>query len=185
MNGVAVRRAGWEDGETLLDLIRDPGPALSDAKACVVQSAPTRRFATLAEYERLEPPDHAARERLLEHGFGERPRFETYLAEIDGGAVGYAIVFETYSTFLARPTLHLEDLFVRPEARRQVAGGALLRHLAAEAVRRGCGRMEWSVLDWNELAQGLYRRAGASQLAEWRLCRLTGEALERFARGGE
>jgi GNAT superfamily N-acetyltransferase len=158
MSTVVVRRAGREDAQTLLALIR-----------------------ALAEYERLEPPDDGARERLVAHGFGERSRFETYLAEIDGAAVGYAIVFETYSTFLARPTLFLEDLFVRPEARRRGAGGALLRYLAAEAVRRGCGRMEWMVLDWNDLAQGFYRRAGAAQMDEWRLCRLTGEALARFA----
>jgi GNAT superfamily N-acetyltransferase len=117
----------------------------------------------------------------VEHGFGPQPRFETYLAEIDGDAVGYAIVFETYSTFLARPTLYLEDIFVRPESRRRGAGMALLRHLAREAVARGCGRMEWTVLDWNELAQGVYRKIGARMLDEWRFCRLTGDALYRLA----
>jgi ribosomal protein S18 acetylase RimI-like enzyme len=162
MSAVRVRRAGPEDAATLLDLIR-----------------------ALAEYERLPPPDEAARERLVAHGFGEQPRFETYFAEIDGAAVGYAIVFETYSTFLARPTLYLEDLFVRPEARRQGAGAALLRHLAALAVQRECGRMEWTVLDWNELAQGFYRRVGSTQLEEWRLCRLTGDALARYAGSNE
>jgi GNAT superfamily N-acetyltransferase len=95
--------------------------------------------------------------------------------------VGYALVFETYSTFLARPTLYLEDLFVRPEARRRGAGTALLQFLAREAIRRGCGRMEWSVLDWNELAQGVYRKLGAQQLEEWRLCRITGDALRLLA----
>ncbi len=135
----------------------------------------------LAEYERLDPPDAEAHARLIEHGFGPEPRFESYLAEIDGEAVGYAIAFETYSTFLARPTLYLEDIFVRPDARRRGAGMALLRALAAEAVRRGCGRMEWSVLDWNELAQGVYRKIGARMLDEWRLCRLTGDALARLA----
>jgi GNAT superfamily N-acetyltransferase len=155
---IIIRRAGPEDADTLLELIT-----------------------ALAEYEHLEPPDADASARLIEHGFGLRPRFETYLAEIDGAPVGYALVFETYSTFLARPTLYLEDLFVRPEARRRGAGTALLRHLAREAVERGCGRMEWTVLDWNELAQGVYRRLGARQLDEWRLCRLTGDALERLA----
>lgn len=158
MSTVAIRRVEAEDADTLLELIR-----------------------ALAEYERLEPPGEEARARLIEHGFGTRPRFEAYLAEMDGAAVGYAIVFETYSTFLARPSLFLEDLFVRPEARRRGAGSALLRYLAAEAVARGCGRMEWAVLDWNELAQGVYRRAGAEMLPDWRICRLTGEALERLA----
>jgi GNAT superfamily N-acetyltransferase len=155
---ITIRRAARADAETVLSLIE-----------------------ALAEYEHLEPPDADARARLIEHGFGPRPRFETYLAEIAGEAVGYAIVFETYSTFLARPTLWLEDLFVRPEARRQGVGMALLRFLAAEAVGRGCGRMEWAVLDWNELAQGVYRKIGARMLDDWRLCRLTGEALRRLA----
>jgi GNAT superfamily N-acetyltransferase len=155
---LSVRRASPGDGETLLDLV-----------------------AALAEYERLAPPDGAARERLLADAFGPRPRFEAYLAELDGAAVGYAIVFETYSSFLARPTLYLEDLFVRPETRRRGAGGALLRHLARLAVERGCGRMEWLVLDWNELAQGVYRGLGARELAEWRFIRLDGEALHQAA----
>jgi GNAT superfamily N-acetyltransferase len=131
VSAVSIRRAGPEDADTLLELIR-----------------------ALAEYEHLEPPDEGARARLVEHGFGPRPMFEAFLAEVEGAAVGYVIVFETYSTFLARPSLFLEDLFVRPEARRRGIGSALLRHLAAEAVARGCGRMEWAVLDWNELAQG-------------------------------
>lgn len=160
MNPITIRRAEPKDAETLLELIE-----------------------ALAHYEHLEPPDAEARARLIEHGFGPRPRFEAYLAECDGEVVGYALVFETYSTFLARPTLYLEDLFVRPEARRRGAGTALLRFLAGEAVSRGCGRMEWSVLDWNELAQGVYRRLGARQLDDWRLCRLTGDALLRLADG--
>jgi GNAT superfamily N-acetyltransferase len=160
MEAIQIRRARAEDAGTLFELI-----------------------CALADYEHLEPPDAAARERFIADGFGVRPRFEAFLAEIDGAAVGYAIVFETYSTFLARPSLFLEDLFVRPEARRRGAGQALLRHLAAAAVARGCGRMEWMVLAWNELAQGAYRKLGAQQLDEWRLCRLTGEALERLAGG--
>jgi GNAT superfamily N-acetyltransferase len=160
MGPITIRRAGPEDAGTLLELIR-----------------------ALAEYEHLEPPDDSARARLLEHGFGPAPRFEAYLAEQDGAAIGYAIVFESYSTFLARPSLYLEDLFVRPEARRRGAGKQLLRHLAAEALARGCGRMEWAVLDWNELAQGVYQRVGAEQLDDWRLCRLTGDALRALAEG--
>jgi GNAT superfamily N-acetyltransferase len=160
MGPITIRHAGPEDAGTLLELIQ-----------------------ALAEYEHLEPPDDEARARLLEHGFGPRPRFEAYLAEQDGAAIGYAIVFETYSTFLARPTLYLEDLFVRPAARRRGAGKQLLRHMAAEALARGCGRMEWAVLDWNELAQGVYQRMGAKQLDDWRLCRLTGDALRALAEG--
>jgi GNAT superfamily N-acetyltransferase len=156
---VSIRRATAADAGLLFTLIR-----------------------ALAEYERLEPPDDAALERLRADGFGRAPRFETWLAEVDGEAVGYAITFETYSTFLARPTLYLEDLFVRPEARRQGAGTALLRRLAAEAVARGCGRMEWTVLDWNEMARRVYRRIGADLLEEWRFCRLSGEALARAAK---
>jgi len=155
---IAIRRAQAKDAGTLLELIR-----------------------ALAQYEHLEPPDAEAEARLIEDAFGPQPRFEAYLVSIDTGDVGYAIVFETYSTFLARPTLYLEDLFIRPEARRQGAGTVLLQYLAAEAVARGCGRMEWAVLDWNDLAQGVYRRIGATILQEWRLCRLTGEALQHLA----
>jgi GNAT superfamily N-acetyltransferase len=162
MGGVKVHRAKAEDGETLLGLIL-----------------------ALADYERLEPPDAGARERLLRDGFGPNPRFDTFLAEVDGEAVGYAITFETYSTFLAKPTLYLEDLFVRPDARRQGAGRALLRHLAALAVERGCGRMDWTVLDWNDLARGVYRRLGAVESTEWILCRLSGEALHAVAADAE
>ena len=162
MQPPTIRRAVREDAETLLALIR-----------------------ALAEYERLEPPDDAACARLIEDGFGPARRYESYLVEADGAPAGYAICFETYSSFLARPTLYLEDLFVLPEARGRGAGTAMLRALAREAVRRGCGRMEWTVLDWNELAQSTYRRIGAKILEEWRFCRFTGDALEQFARGEE
>jgi GNAT superfamily N-acetyltransferase len=156
-----IRHAERSDAKTFLDLVRG-----------------------LAEYEQLDPPDEQAQARLLEDGFGDRRRFEAYLVEIDGEAVGYAIVFETYSSFLARPSLYLEDIFVRPQARRKGAGTALIRYLAGEAIRRGCGRMEWVVLDWNELAQGVYRKLGAEMLGEWRICRLTGAALRQAACGG-
>ena len=155
---VLVRGAAPQDAPALLGLIRD-----------------------LAEYERLDPPDAEAQARLLEDLFGPKPRIEAYLAEIDGEAVGYAIVLETYSSFLARPTLYLEDLFVRPDRRRRGAGRAMLRYLAAEAAARGCGRMEWVVLTWNELARGVYRNLGAEELDGWRVCRLDREGLERLA----
>jgi GNAT superfamily N-acetyltransferase len=135
----------------------------------------------LADYEHLPPPDAAARERLARDATAAPPRFEALLAEIDGRVGGYAIYFETYSTFLALPTLYLEDIFVLPEARRHGAGGALFRACAREAVRRGCGRMEWQVLTWNELALGFYTRRDAQPLDDWRPFRLTGDALIRAA----
>jgi GNAT superfamily N-acetyltransferase len=97
--------------------------------------------------------------------------------------VGYAVFFETYSTFLAAPTLYLEDVFVLPEARGKGVGGALLRRCAEEAVSRGCGRLEWQVLAWNDLALGFYEHLGAAPLhREWRLYRLEGQALENLGR---
>ncbi len=135
----------------------------------------------LAEYEHLPPPDAAARERLARDALATPPRFHTLLGELDGRPVGYALYFETYSTFLARPTLYLEDLFVLPEARRHGVGTALFRACAREAVRRGCGRLEWQVLTWNRLALDFYARFAAEPLDDWRPFRLTGEALRRAA----
>lgn len=137
----------------------------------------------LADYEHLPRPDAGARARLAADALARPPRFRTLLAEIEGRAVGYAIYFFTYSTFLARPTLYLEDLFVEPDRRGEGAGRALFRACAAEAVRRGCGRMEWQVLDWNRPAIDFYRRSGAALMDEWRGCRLTGAALVRAAGG--
>ncbi|MCU0620786.1 MAG: GNAT family N-acetyltransferase [Gemmatimonadales bacterium] len=135
----------------------------------------------LAAYERLEPPDAAAEDRFTRDGFGPSPRFEVLLGEHDAAVVGYALFFFTYSTFLARPTLFLEDLFVRPEARRHGVGGALLRALGERAVRDGCGRMEWAALTWNRLAIDFYERLGARALEEWRTFRLEGADLRRLA----
>jgi GNAT superfamily N-acetyltransferase len=135
----------------------------------------------LAEYERLPAPDAQARERLVRDGLGSVPRYELLFGELDGRPVAYAIYFFTYSTFLARPTLYLEDLFVRPEARRHGMGGALLGALAQAAVREGCGRMEWAALTWNRLAIDFYERLGARALEEWRTFRLEGDALAAFA----
>jgi GNAT superfamily N-acetyltransferase len=131
----------------------------------------------LAAFERLEPPDDAAAVRLLTHAFGDRPRYELRVAELAGELVGYAAFFETYSTFRALPSLFLEDLFVRQDARGRGIGAGLLGCLARLAVERGCGRLEWSVLDWNEGAQRFYRSLGARVLDEWNLCRLDGDAL--------
>jgi GNAT superfamily N-acetyltransferase len=139
-----------------------------------------RLVVALADFEKLPPPDEAAQARLVEDAFGSRPRFEIYLAEVGGQVVGYAFVFETYSTFRALPSLYLEDLFVLPEFRGQRVGYTLFTHCAREAVRRGCGRFEWAVLDWNTHAIQFYERLGAKHLAAWQVYRLDGPALERF-----
>jgi GNAT superfamily N-acetyltransferase len=136
----------------------------------------------LADFEHLEPPDDAAAARLLEHAFGARPRYELRVVELGGELVAYVAFFETYSTFRALPSLFLEDLFVREDARGRGIGKALLSHLARLALERGCGRFEWSVLDWNEAAQRFYRSLGARILQEWQLCRVDGDALLSLAR---
>jgi GNAT superfamily N-acetyltransferase len=139
-------------------------------------------IAALAHYERLAPPDTEARQRLAADAFSAPPRFSALLAELAGRAVGYAVYFETYSTFLARPTLYLEDLFVLPDARGHGVGSALFRAAAAEAVARGCGRMEWQVLAWNDLAIGFYEHLGAAPIhADWRCYRLDAATLSALA----
>jgi GNAT superfamily N-acetyltransferase len=138
----------------------------------------------LADYEKLDRPSPEARDRLMRDGFGPEPRrFRAFLAEVDGRAVAYAITFETYSSFLALPTLYLEDLFVLPDARRLGIGSAFFRFLAGEAVRRGCGRMEWVVLDWNQLAIDFYDKLGARRMTEWYTYRLTGDQLREMSDG--
>jgi len=136
----------------------------------------------LARYERLERECRVTVAAIRRHGFGRRPFFETLVCRRAGRPVGFALYFFTYSTFLARPTLYLEDLFVLPEARGLGAGRALLRALARVAARRGCGRMEWTVLDWNTPSIRFYRRLGARLRREWILTRLTGAPLRRLAR---
>lgn len=134
----------------------------------------------LADYEKLPRPDASARSRLVADALADPPRFRTLLADVDGRVVGYAIFFFTYSTFLALPSLYLEDIFVLPDRRGQGAGLALFRGVAAEAVRSGCGRMEWQVLAWNEPSIGFYERLGARHLNDWLPFRLDGEALLSF-----
>ncbi len=133
----------------------------------------------LADFENLPPPDADAQARLIADGFGEHPPYEAHLAFIEGVTepVGYAFIIETYSTFLALPTLYLEDLFVLADYRRQGVGGALLKHLIGLAQERGCGRMEWTCLDWNTGAQAVYEKLGARVMDEWLMYRLTGDAL--------
>lgn len=137
----------------------------------------------LAAYERLAHECHASPERIAEGLFGERPQAECRIAEWQGEAVGFALFFHNYSTFLARPGLYLEDLFVRPAARGQGIGKALLAHLAGLAVQRGCGRFEWSVLDWNAPAIAFYESLGARAQNEWTIYRVTGAALAQLAAG--
>ncbi len=136
----------------------------------------------LAEYERLAHQVEATPARLKRHGFGRRPYFETLICRRGRRPVGFALFFFTYSTFLARPSLYLEDLFVLPEERGKGAGKALLRALAKIAVARGCGRMEWAVLDWNTPSIRFYKALGAKLRKEWVLTRLTGPALRRLGR---
>jgi GNAT superfamily N-acetyltransferase len=156
----AIRKATSADATSLLELI--------DA---------------LADYEKLARPDTAAKERLIRDMTSDRPRFEAFLAALDGRDVGYAFVFETYSSFLTLPTLYLEDIFVLPEYRGRRVGYALFTAMIAEAHRRGCGRMEWAVLDWNQLAIDFYKRLEARHMKEWYLFRLTRADMERILSG--
>ena len=136
----------------------------------------------LAEYERLRDQVVLDAALLERHLFGERPAAEAVIAEVDGEAAGFALFFPNFSTFLGRPGIWLEDLFVLPERRGDGIGRALLAHLAQLAVARDCGRLEWSALDWNEPALAFYRGLGARRLPEWHLHRLDGAALAAVAR---
>jgi len=135
----------------------------------------------LAEYER-DPGAVVATEALLErHLFGESPVASCVIGELDGQPQGFALYFFNFSTWLGRPGLYLEDLFVRPAVRGRGLGKALLLRLATIARERGCGRMEWAVLDWNKPAIEFYESMGARPLSEWTIYRLTGETLDRAA----
>jgi GNAT superfamily N-acetyltransferase len=132
----------------------------------------------LADYEKLARPDAAARERLAADAVADPPRFHVLLAEVQQRPIGYAFYFFTYSTFLARPTLYLEDIFVLPEWRGHGAGIGLFRACARQAVESGCGRMDWQVLSWNEPTIRFYERLGARHLDAWLPFRLDGDALD-------
>jgi len=136
----------------------------------------------LARYEKLEQDVTMTEELLAKSLFGPRPYAETLLAEESGKPIGFALFFHNFSTFLALPGIYLEDLFVVPEHRGRGVGRALLKELARIAVERGCGRLEWSVLDWNRDAIGFYERLGATPNSEWTVYRLTGEALTVLGR---
>jgi GNAT superfamily N-acetyltransferase len=131
----------------------------------------------LAVYEKLEDQCVATHEALHEALFGSTPAASALIGELDGKPEGFALYFTNFSTFLARPGIYLEDLFVRPHARGFGLGKALLCTLARIAVERRCGRVEWSVLDWNEPSIGFYRKLGAVPMSEWTVFRLTGQAM--------
>jgi GNAT superfamily N-acetyltransferase len=155
---VAIRIARVEDVPIILGFIRD-----------------------LAEYEKLLDQVVADEEALVAGLFGARPAAEVLIADVDDAPVGFALFFQSYSTFLARPGLYLEDLFVRPAARGKGVGNALMAACAKIAVDRGYGRFEWSVLDWNEPAIGFYKQLGATHVSGWNLQRMTGAPLAALA----
>jgi GNAT superfamily N-acetyltransferase len=157
-----LRLATPDDVATILDLIRG-----------------------LAEFERLAHEVVATEDDLRRTLFGSRPSAEVIVAELDTTPVGFALFFHNYSTFLGRPGIYLEDLFVRPGARGRGIGRALMIELARLAVERGCGRFEWAVLDWNVDAIRFYRSLGAIGMDSWRVQRVTGDALRALASLGE
>ena len=134
----------------------------------------------LAEYEKLTDAVTGSSSQLKEHLFGDKKYAEAILAEFEGQAVGFALFFHNYSTFLTQPGIYLEDLFVLKEYRQKGIGKALITKVANIAVERNCGRLEWSVLDWNEPAKAFYRHMGADILEDWRICRVTGDRLRKF-----
>ena len=159
--GFFIRWASAEDAPLILSFIR-----------------------ALAEYEELLPEVSATPEGLRETLFGEKRFAEAIIGEYRGEPAGFAIFFHNYSTFLGKPGLYLEDLFVKPELRGRGLARAMLSFLAGTALERGCGRCEWWVLDWNEPALQFYRKLGAAPMSEWTVQRLTGEALRRLAEEG-
>lgn len=136
----------------------------------------------LAAFEKLEHLVIVTPEILQPQLFGPRPAAEAVVGEVQGRVVAFALFFTNFSTFLGQPGLYLEDLYVQPAHRGTGLGKALLQHLGALAVERGCGRFEWSVLDWNENAIRFYQRMGATVLPDWRICRVAGAALQAYAR---
>jgi GNAT superfamily N-acetyltransferase len=137
----------------------------------------------LADFEKLTHLLQVTPEKLAPHLFGPKPVAECWVAELaDGEIVAFALTFTNFSTFLARPGLYLEDLYVRPAHRSAGIGKHLLEHLARVAVERGYGRFEWSVLDWNVNAIRFYEKMGATVMPDWRICRVTGKALETFGK---
>ena len=139
----------------------------------------------LAEYEKLAHACVATEDALRRTLFGDRPAAEVLIARLGGAPVGFALFFQSYSTFRAQPGIYLEDLFVLPEHRGRGVGKALLVRLAQLARERDCARLEWSVLDWNELAIGFYERIGATVMPDWRICRMTPSQIGALAAEGQ
>jgi GNAT superfamily N-acetyltransferase len=139
----------------------------------------------LAEFERLLHEVTATEEQLRAQLFGARPAAEVLIARLDDEVAGFALYFHNFSTFLAKPGLYLEDLYVRQKFRGQGCGEALLRHLARTALERGCGRLEWSVLDWNQRAIEFYKSLGAVAMDQWTVYRMTGDALQKLGGAGD
>lgn len=161
----------------------------NDTNAAVLRSAEPRDVAVivgligeLADFEKLSHLVQITPQSLHLHLFGERPVAESLVAEVGGQVVGFALFFTNFSTFLGKPGLYLEDLYVQPAHRGSGVGSQLLAHLASLANQRGYGRFEWSVLDWNVNAIRFYERMGATLLPEWRICRVSGDALRDFGR---
>lgn len=157
----------------MADVIRDATPLDVDAMMGLMRE--------LAEYEKLTHLFVATDASLHEALFGKRPAAEALVAERDGKVVGYALFFHNFSTFLSRRGLYLEDIYVQPALRGSGLGTALLRRVAAIAVERQCGRFEWSVLDWNQTAIDFYTKMGATVLPDWRIVRITDNALKQLA----
>lgn len=163
---------------------------MSTATPALVRAAEPRDVAAihgligeLADYEKLRHQFIGSAVDLERHLFGLRPCAWALVAEVDGVVRGFALSFRSYSTFLCRPGIYLEDLYVQPAWRRHGIGRALLAALAQQAVEEGCGRLEWAVLDWNAPSIAFYRQLGAQPMDEWTTFRLTGEALTRLAAG--
>jgi GNAT superfamily N-acetyltransferase len=159
------------------DIRHDIRPARPDDTPAIVGL-----IRELAEFEELLHLVVVTPEQLQGQLFGPRPAAEAVVAEKDGVVVAFALFFHNFSTFLGRPGLYLEDLYVQPVHRGRGLGRALLTHLAGLALERGCGRFEWTVLDWNANAIRLYEGMGATVMPEWRICRVTGDALARMGR---
>jgi GNAT superfamily N-acetyltransferase len=157
---MSIRTAQPADAATLVALIRE-----------------------LAEFEQLTHLVRVTPDRLAQHLFGPRPAAECLVYEQDGHLIAFALFFHNFSTFLGQPCLYLEDLYVRPAHRAQGIGRRLLTHLAGLARQRGCGRFEWSVLDWNAQAIAFYEKLGATVMPDWRICRVTAAGLEALAHG--
>ena len=153
-----IRNANLEDAPAIVGLIRE-----------------------LAEFEQLTHLLEVTPDRLAEHLFGNRPAAECLVVDEGGCVIAFALFFHNFSTFLGKPGLYLEDLYVQPAHRGRGIGRALLVRLAAMARSRGCGRFEWSVLDWNANAIAFYQKVGATVMPDWRICRVTGDGLHRLA----